>query len=80
MQLEIKDTGVGMTPQIREAVFHIDTYHSTPGTASEKGAGLGLIICRDLALKNNGKMEIQSTPGQGSTFLVTLPPARTRPI
>ncbi|MBE9517519.1 MAG: HAMP domain-containing histidine kinase, partial [Bacteroidetes bacterium] len=46
---------------------------STPGTTGESGSGLGLVICKEFLERNQGKIAVESTPGNGSTFIVTLP-------
>jgi signal transduction histidine kinase len=70
--VSISDTGVGMSKEIMDKLFRIDTKHSTRGTADEKGTGLGLILCKEFIEKNNGNIWVESTPGKGSTFYFTL--------
>jgi signal transduction histidine kinase len=45
------------------------------GTSGEKGTGLGLLLCKDFAEQNDGKLSVTSKPGEGSTFYFTLPKA-----
>jgi len=71
--IAVADTGVGISPADMDKLFRIDCHHSTPGTAQESGTGLGLILCREFADKNNGRLSVCSTPGQGSKFTFTLP-------
>jgi len=73
LEIGIRDTGVGMTPEQIQKVFDISTKHSTPGTEKEKGTGLGLILCKEFVEKNGGKLHIESVVGKGSTFRFTLP-------
>lgn len=73
--LAIADTGVGMTESQLEGLFGLDHHNSTEGTAGERGTGLGLILCRDLIDRNGGAIRVESAPGQGSRFTLTLPPA-----
>jgi signal transduction histidine kinase len=47
--------------------------HSTPGTAKEKGSGLGLVLCKDFVEKNGGTIGVESKEGRGSTFYFTMP-------
>lgn len=72
-RLIVADDGVGITSENQEKLFRIDSKLKTPGTANERGTGLGLIICREFVLKNNGTISVESTPGYGSKFIVTLP-------
>ncbi|MBT1690154.1 sensor histidine kinase [Dawidia soli] len=73
MQVAIADNGVGMSPEVVQKLFRIDTKHSTKGTANEKGTGLGLILCKDFIEKNGGRIWVESEPGKGSVFVFTLP-------
>ncbi|MBT4464928.1 MAG: sensor histidine kinase, partial [Rhodospirillaceae bacterium] len=62
-----------MTPGQIDTLFSIGDANSTKGTGGEGGTGLGLLLCKDLLEKNNGSIEVTSTPGEGSTFTITLP-------
>lgn len=73
LQVDISDTGVGIRDQDIEKLFRIDKNHSTVGTENEMGTGLGLILCKEFILKNNGKIWVTSSVGQGSTFSFTIP-------
>lgn len=69
----ISDNGIGISPQESELLFKIDGVHSRPGTQMERGTGLGLILCKDFVLKNNGEIWMESTEDVGSTFFFSLP-------
>lgn len=69
----VEDTGIGIDPEILGKLFKIDEKVRTPGTASEKGTGLGLILCRELIEMNHGKIAVKSDLGKGSLFSFTLP-------
>lgn len=73
LTVSVADTGVGMSQDIVKKLFRIDSKHSTPGTANEKGTGLGLILCREFIEKNGGKIWVESEEGKGSVFYFTLP-------
>lgn len=68
----VKDNGVGMSKEIQDKIFRIDTHHSTLGTSDEQGTGLGLILCKELVEKNQGKLWVESEVGNGSTFYFTI--------
>lgn len=69
--LSVVDNGVGMTEEQQSRLF-LKRYESTLGTAEEKGTGMGLIVCKELANKMNGNLSVHSSPGQGSTFTLTI--------
>lgn len=71
--VSVADTGVGMSPEVMEKLFRIDTKHTTKGTADEKGTGLGLILCKEFIEKNGGRIWVASEIGKGSVFYFTLP-------
>jgi signal transduction histidine kinase len=66
--IKVTDTGRGIAAAEREAVFH--PFYSRRG---EGGTGLGLSISRELAQALGGRLSVESTPGEGSTFTLTLP-------
>ena len=72
--VSIRDEGTGMQPMILEALRNDQLrFTSSPGTAKERGTGLGLMLVREFLYKNNGTLNIYSGLGEGSTFSVTLP-------
>lgn len=70
----VKDTGTGISAEAIQKLFNLDK-RSEHGTAGEKGAGLGLILCKELVELNNGTLKVSSTEGIGSTFGFSLPRA-----
>ena len=70
---KIKDHGIGMDQQTIDSLFKIDNAHSGIGTAGEKGTGLGLIVCKEFADKQDGSIEVESKAGKGSTFTFVFP-------
>lgn len=70
--ISVADTGIGITPEVQQKLFGRSSY-SSRGTANEKGSGLGLALCKDFVVHNGGAIWVESTPGQGSTFMFTLP-------
>jgi signal transduction histidine kinase len=67
--IEITDTGVGMTPEVKQHIF--DPFFTTKDIG--EGTGLGLSIVFGIIEKHKGSIEVKSQPGKGSTFKVTLP-------
>jgi signal transduction histidine kinase len=64
---EVEDSGAGIAPEILSKIF-------TPFfTTREKGTGLGLALAKKIVDEHGGTLLVHSTPGQGSTFRVTLP-------
>lgn len=71
--IEVIDNGVGIEQEQLKSLFSLQNSVSTPGTENEPGTGLGLILCKELAEKNFGRIEVESTPGHGSKFSLLLP-------
>jgi PAS domain S-box-containing protein len=71
--IAVEDTGIGIDTAQQKKLFHIDGNVSTPGTAKERGTGLGLILCKEFVEKNGGQISVKSSPGRGSTFAFSLP-------
>jgi signal transduction histidine kinase len=75
VSVEIADSGIGMSNETLQSLFRLHAKVSRPGTEGEASSGLGLILCKDLAERNNGTIGVSSVEGQGSTFVVRLPQA-----
>ncbi len=73
VQVEIIDQGIGIAPKDMERLFRLDESFTTYGTDKEKGTGLGLILCKEFAVKNGGDIGVRSKLGVGSTFWFTVP-------
>ncbi len=70
IEIEVADTGIGMSPETLKSVF--DPFFTTK---RQEGTGLGLSISQKLVLRSGGIMEVESEPGRGSTFVIWLPAA-----
>lgn len=76
---KIKDTGIGIAKEKQEEIFK-PFMQMRKGKASTDGTGLGLSIVKQLVELMRGAIELESTPGKGSTFTITLPlPTEVRP-
>jgi signal transduction histidine kinase len=75
----VSDEGIGIQPEIQEKLFTANEVVSTPGTTGESGSGLGLVICKEFLERNMGTISVRSDPGNGSTFVVSLPTKRPEP-
>jgi signal transduction histidine kinase/ligand-binding sensor domain-containing protein len=70
--IRIKDQGIGMTAEEVEKIFELDNLAVKKGTSSEKGTGLGLLLCKKFVELHQGKLLIESEEGVGSQFTVLL--------
>jgi signal transduction histidine kinase len=71
--VKISDFGIGMAPELRDKLFQIDEKTSRPGTEGETSTGLGLLLCKEFIERHRGKIWVESSVGQGSTFSFSLP-------
>ena len=69
----IRDTGIGMSEEDRGKLFRIEVDPSTIGQSTEKGSGLGLILCKNFIELNEGSIWVESSPENGSVFCISLP-------
>ena len=72
VEIFVQDNGVGISKYNIMKLFRIDESYSTPGTNKEKGSGLGLLLCREIAEKHGGELKVESELGQGSCFSFRL--------
>jgi two-component system OmpR family sensor kinase len=71
VRFDVSDTGVGLPPTDQARVF--DRFYKQDSSRSRTGTGLGLSIVRAIAEAHGGQATVRSTPGEGSTFSVTIP-------
>jgi len=71
--IEVVDTGIGISPERLRELFTTSELKSTPGTDNETGTGFGLILSKEFVELNKGKIEAESSVGQGTTFRLSLP-------
>ena len=67
--LQVQDTGCGIPEEYLPTLFDLFVTHKKNGT------GLGLAICREIVSAHRGTISVESAPGQGTTFTVSLPVA-----
>lgn len=72
VMISVKDTGVGMSQELLEKIFLPEVHVSMLGTNNERGAGFGLMMCKDFIQKNEGKIYIESEEGKGTSVHFTL--------
>ena len=66
--LRLRDTGVGMTEEVKQRC--LEPFFSTKG---ERGTGLGLSMVYGIIERHRGRLDLESAPGQGTTFTISLP-------
>jgi signal transduction histidine kinase len=71
---EISDTGIGIAPENVAKIY--DPFFTTKGVG--QGTGLGLAVSYGIVQEHAGRIAVESTPGHGTTFRITLPTARVR--
>lgn len=73
IEISVSDNGIGIDEQLKNKLFKSDFNESKPGTANEKGSGLGLVICKRFVDRHQGKIWVENNAKKGSTFKFTLP-------
>lgn len=80
-RIAVRDFGLGIAPEIQPHIF--EKFYRAPGVHEEQqmqpSLGLGLYISRTLVEEHGGALDVESIPGQGSTFFFTLPLTRQKP-
>ena len=72
LEISVSDTGTGMSAETISKIFSIEDHFSLAGTANEQGAGLGLILVKEMAEKHGGTLIVKSQEGKGSVFAFTI--------
>jgi len=84
VRFEVEDQGIGIEPELQSAIFGLFEQGDNSSTRRYEGAGLGLAICQHLVRLMGGQVGVDSTPGAGSRFWVSVSlgvgdPARADP-
>lgn len=69
----IVDNGIGFDKETANKIFDSKNFYTTTGTNNEVGSGLGLLLCKDFAEQNGGKIWAESIPGEGAQFYFSVP-------
>jgi signal transduction histidine kinase len=77
IRFRVSDTGIGIPPNQQTAIFEEFTQVAPATSGVKEGAGLGLTITKRIVELHGGRIWVESTPGEGSRFLFTMPAAVT---
>lgn len=72
-RIAVADQGLGMDEATKDKIFDPTVLRSRPGTAGEKGTGLGLQVVKDFVERHGGRLRVESSPGSGTTISFVLP-------
>lgn len=72
VNVEVTDKGIGVSQEDMEKLFNPSAHFTRPGTANEKGMGVGLLLTKEFIEKNGGSIAVKSEVGKGSRFSFTL--------
>lgn len=77
-RITVADNGIGFDPKYLDRVFAV--FQRLHSRSEYPGTGVGLALCRKIVLRHQGTITADSTPGEGSTFIVMLPTRQRVPI
>lgn len=71
--IKVKDFGIGMSEEVKDALFDPSNRPKRHGTQREHGTGLGLLLCKEFVELHDGSIHVESEVDKGSEFIITLP-------
>jgi signal transduction histidine kinase len=75
VEILVEDNGIGFDEKYLDRIFQ--PFQRLHGRSQYEGTGIGLAICRKIVERHGGTITAKSTPGEGATFIVTLPVKQT---
>ena len=78
VRLRLSDNGIGFEPRQADRIF--SPFRRLHNARAYEGTGVGLAICRQIVERHQGTIEAEATPGQGATFIITLPVEPVTPV
>jgi len=75
----VRDTGIGIPGADVCKLFKIEEKYTRKGLNGEIGTGLGLKVCHEIVQKHHGSISVQSTPGEGTSFIIQFPKVSIQP-
>jgi PAS domain S-box-containing protein len=77
VQLQVRDTGLGISSDNLPKIFERFTRVDSTGGRTREGSGIGLALVKELVAIHKGSIKVKSKPGQGSTFIVSIPKGKS---
>jgi signal transduction histidine kinase/ligand-binding sensor domain-containing protein/DNA-binding response OmpR family regulator len=73
VDIYVSDDGIGIPPESKQKIFERFFQHETPDSMLKQGSGIGLAISKEFIRLHGGSISVDSEPGKGTTFIVSLP-------
>ena len=79
-EITVRDTGSGIPAEVLPRIFEPFFSTKPTDTIGQGGTGLGLSVCQEIIESHQGRIRVESSPGQGTAFTIRLPLAPARPV